>query len=253
MNSKKLKSLLNFGLSIENLLKLDESKINLLHKNLVESKKSKKETKEAITTQTMPPQKITKIPPSDAKTTGANVGNVDISMDSAGNVIAKGPVNAGKEKELGESKNKKTKVNPWAVCHSQLGPKKTAKFERCVKNVKKSIKEGTDPYKAVLEEKVLSLVEKHVKPKMKKGELMDLIGKKKMNLPIGKLGSMGVTTEDTETAPVKPAKPGTKTPPKTTPSHPGKNPNPGVKPAPKAEKAKENMISSIIQILKKGK
>lgn len=31
-------------------------------------------------------------------------------------------------------------VNPWAVCHASTGPKKTDKFERCVKSVKK--KEG---------------------------------------------------------------------------------------------------------------
>lgn len=29
------------------------------------------------------------------------------------------------------------KVNPWAVCHASTGPKKSAKFERCVKKVKK--------------------------------------------------------------------------------------------------------------------
>jgi hypothetical protein len=34
------------------------------------------------------------------------------------------------------------KVNPWAVCHSSTGPKKSAKFERCVKDVKK--KEGME-------------------------------------------------------------------------------------------------------------
>jgi hypothetical protein len=27
-------------------------------------------------------------------------------------------------------------VNPWAVCHAQLGKKKTKKFERCVMKVK---------------------------------------------------------------------------------------------------------------------
>lgn len=31
----------------------------------------------------------------------------------------------------------KKKVNPWAVCHASTGPKKTAKFERCVMDVKK--------------------------------------------------------------------------------------------------------------------
>lgn len=30
------------------------------------------------------------------------------------------------------------KVNPWAVCHASTGPKKSAKFERCVKKVKKN-------------------------------------------------------------------------------------------------------------------
>lgn len=31
-------------------------------------------------------------------------------------------------------------VNPWAVCHASTGPKKDAKFEKCVMDVKK--KEG---------------------------------------------------------------------------------------------------------------
>ena len=53
---------------------------------------------------------------------------------------------------------KKKKVNPWAVCHSQLGPKKTAKFERCVRDVKKSIAEGKDPFEVILENKIISLL-----------------------------------------------------------------------------------------------
>ena len=28
------------------------------------------------------------------------------------------------------------KVNPWAICHSKLGKKRTDKFERCVMNIK---------------------------------------------------------------------------------------------------------------------
>ena len=34
----------------------------------------------------------------------------------------------------------KSKNNPWAICHASTGPKKTKKFERCVKKVKE--KEG---------------------------------------------------------------------------------------------------------------
>ena len=30
----------------------------------------------------------------------------------------------------------KRKVNPWAVCHASTGPKKSAKYERCVMHVK---------------------------------------------------------------------------------------------------------------------
>lgn len=36
-----------------------------------------------------------------------------------------------------KAKKKDSKPNPWAVCHSSTGSKKTAKFERCVKQVKK--------------------------------------------------------------------------------------------------------------------
>jgi len=30
------------------------------------------------------------------------------------------------------------KTNPWAVCHASTGKEKSKKFERCVKDVKKS-------------------------------------------------------------------------------------------------------------------
>jgi len=56
------------------------------------------------------------------------------------------------KKKLNEAK----KPNPWAVCHASVGPKKTPKFERCVKKVKtkESIDEMCGP--------------KHGKKKLKK-------------------------------------------------------------------------------------
>ena len=45
-----------------------------------------------------------------------------------------------------------SKVNPWAICHAQLGKEKTDKFERCVKQVKakQGIKDWTEfAYKVV--------------------------------------------------------------------------------------------------------
>jgi hypothetical protein len=41
------------------------------------------------------------------------------------------------EEDLDLGRTSAKAVNPWAVCHSQLGPEKNEKFERCVQDVKK--------------------------------------------------------------------------------------------------------------------
>jgi hypothetical protein len=55
----------------------------------------------------------------------------------------------------------KQKVNPWAICHAQLGKEKTDKFERCVMKIKAKhgIKEMVNRYlnKRDLREKVILL------------------------------------------------------------------------------------------------
>lgn len=251
MKTNKYSDLIKFGLNPKTLMTLSESDINKLHKNLVESKKKvcpkcgmtnckcnhskKKETKEAVTYKTIPASKEAIIPQSDAKTTGANVGNVDISMDSGGNIHAK-ELKQGKEEDGKGDDMTEKKSNPWAICHAQVGPKKTRKFERCVKAVKASMDENKLPFNRILENKILSLLEKHLKPKMKKGDLINLVGKKKMNLPIGKLGSIGAVTEEEETKTKPKVAPGTKTPPKKKPLDPFK-PNPSHQPAPRAKKS----------------
>ena len=48
------------------------------------------------------------------------------------------------------------KTNPWAICHSQLGKKKTDKFERCVMDIKR--KEGTKEW-TDFQYKIISLME----------------------------------------------------------------------------------------------
>ena len=52
------------------------------------------------------------------------------------------------------------KINPWAICHSQLGKKKTDKFERCVMKIKTKhgIKDWTE-----LREKLVRLKEHEVR------------------------------------------------------------------------------------------
>ena len=166
--------------------------------------------------------------------------------------------------------------NPHAICHSQLGPKKNAKFERCVRQVKKSLKEGKSPMDFFIEEEVVSLVENYLEPKMTKTEILNMVAEQgvirrsvykpkskrgksiKMSRPIGDLGMLQSMGEaETETAPTKPTtKPDTK--PRTRPAHPGKKPFEGPNPAPKAtkkeiESAKKDVMKLIQDILRDGK
>lgn len=152
-------------------------------------------------------------------------------------------------KMMGMSEEKKKEQNPWAICTAQLGKefgtrerhmwsaKEKNKYERCVKDVKKSLKEGKNPVSSFLESKIMTIVEKNIPARITKGDLMKFL------------------QEDTKTAPTKPktspkTRPDEK--PKTRPKHPGKNPNPGENPAPKAvspEKAKDEVLDLIMKLL----
>jgi hypothetical protein len=253
MKTNKYADLIKFGLSQKTLMSLTESSINVLHKNLIEGKKDicpkcgmkdckcnhskKKETKEEVKTQvtniTFDPsnqsdqqklaQKGIHVDPTTKKLTMTTSPGGDITED-------------GKKSKT--KKNKYDKINPWRICHSQVGPKKTPKFERCVRAVKQSIGEGKNPFSVLLEEKILSLLETHLRPKMTKGELMDLLGKKTMKTPIGRLNSIGGSVSENtkeKEAPVK--NPGTKTPSKPKTKDPFK-PEPHKQPKPKAHHKK---------------
>ena len=141
-------------------------------------------------------------------------------------------------KMIGMSEEKKDKPNPWSICHSQVGPKKSRKWERCVREVKKQLAEGKNPVSLFLESQIQKIVEKHIPPKITKGDLMKYI------------------SENSPEPITKPAPPTTKPGTRPRPSHPGKNPNPGENPAPKAKKvspedAKDKVIDVIMQLLEK--
>ena len=180
------------------------------------------------------------------------------------------------DKKEDMSEEEKDENNPWAICHSQLGPKKNAKFERCVRQVKKSLKEGKSPMDFFIEEEIVSLVENYLEQKMSKSEILDMIAEQgvirrsvykpkskkgksiRMSRPIGDLGMLQSMGEaETETAPVKPTtKPGTR--PSIRPAHPGKKPFEGPNPKPKASKkemedAKKDVLQLIQSILRDGK
>jgi hypothetical protein len=138
---------------------------------------------------------------------------------------------------MGMMEEKDGEPNPWAICHAQVGPKKTRKFERCVQSVKKQLGEGKNPVSLFIENQIMRIVEKNLPPRITKGDLVKYLSEGE-NFATKHLQSFGKSS-DTKTAPTKPTtKPGTKP---QRPSHPGKNPNPGENPAPKAEKKKNEV------------
>jgi hypothetical protein len=168
--------------------------------------------------------------------------------------------------------------NPWAICHAQVGPKKTRKFERCVKSVKKQLEEGKNPVSLFIESEITKIVERNILPRITKGDLLKYLSEanspltapaKPTTKPDTKPGTrpshpgknprpgeeIAPKAAEPTTAPSKPiTKPGTK--PTTRPSHPGKNPRPGEEIAPKAgkispEDAKQEVIDVILNLLKK--
>ena len=195
--------LIDMGLKAETLANLTESQLRLLYNKLNEGKK---EPKEQVTQITEPSKPSYKVGPKGGNLPSSPKGysmtkNTDGTMSATPN-----------EGEMKEGKKKSKKYNPWAICTTSVGRKDKKKYERCVMDVKKSIKEGKDPVNLFLEEKIVSLLEKHIQPKISKKDFLQMIS-------------------ETETAPSKPkvptVEPGKK--PKTPFS-----PKPGVKPAPKA-------------------
>ena len=209
MRNNKLLELIEKGLTLQSAKNLTESEINVLHKKIIG---------EAVTKNV----KMTTYNPNEIK--GKTLkGNTIVNPD--------GTITNTQEGEMRESNKKKSEPDVFKICHSQVGPKKTRKFERCVQSVKKSLKEGKNPVSLFLENEIMRIVEKHIPPRITKGDLLQYL------------------SEDTETAPTKPiTKPITRPKPKS----PGSNPHPGEEEAPRAispERAKNEVINAIMKIL----
>lgn len=257
INKKALK-LIDKGLSSKTVSKLTESQIDILYSRMVSEQTMVSKTDTA----TINKLKTEKKP--------FQVYEKELDEDDTLNVV-----NDPDATEDGMGifeKDYKDGPNPWAICHAQVGPKKTRKFERCVMAVKKQLKEGKNPLSLFLETQIEKIVEKHIPPRITKGDLLKVIKEStKGNEPsLPKTKSDGskkpgpskrfeTKEQSTAPAPTKPAtRPTTKpdTSPKERPFNPGKNPAPAVKPAPKAgkispETAKEKVIDLIMNILEK--
>jgi hypothetical protein len=233
--------LIDMGLKAETLANLTESQLRLLYNKLNEQP-SPAVTKQqkTVTSYTIPTNAETEIP----------TGGKNVVVSTKGGKTSVTPMES--EMKEGKKKTPKKKYNPWAICTAQVGRKDKKKYERCVMDVKKSIKEGKDPVNLFLEKKIVSLLERHLQPKISKKEFLEMISETKtapakpqekqkdkerkgpFNVPKVKPSPKAkkeTNEADTETAEpiVKPKTPKTK--PKTPFS-----PKPGVKPAPKAGK-----------------
>jgi hypothetical protein len=235
--------LIDMGLKAETLANLTESQLRLLYNKLNEQPTPAgnvtKQTK-TVTTYSVPQNSETELP----------TGGKNVVVSTKGGKTSITPM----ESEMKEGKKKKSKkYNPWAICTASVGRKDKKKYERCVMDVKKSIKEGKDPVNLFLEEKIVSLLERHIQPKITKREFLQMILEtqtkekektKEKDVPT-KPGKPGKSTPyrpkhkdapaavneflDTETAPTKPKeretiKPGK--PDKSTPYRPKHRPAP---------------------------
>ena len=290
-NNKKSLELVEKGLSSSTVLKLTESQIDTLHKKLfveqtmvsktdattISKLKSEKKPFQVYEKELEEEEEVTVDPNKDTETQDAH--QVGPSSDDG----------FGDETDgMGMFEEKKDGPNPWAICHSQVGPKKSRKWERCVREVKKQLKEGKNPVSLFLETQIERIVEKHIPPRITKGDLMKVLSESEPTTAPTKPKTKPTTkpttrpshpgknpnpgenpapkakkseTKEQQTAPAPttkpaPTKPGTRPDTKPRPSHPGKNPNPGENPAPKAgkvspEEAKDKVIDVIMNLLKK--
>jgi hypothetical protein len=219
--NKKSLELIEMGLSSKTVLKLTESQISTLHNRMVVEAMTQSTTT-SYNVPTDDVKKGVKLPPAPK--------GMNIQQTSTG-------IKATPTEEVKE--NDDNKNNPYAICRKQLGPRKNAKFESCVKQVKKSLKEGKNPISLFLENKIMQIVESHLPPRITKQDLVQYLSE-----------------QNPATAPVKEpkTKPGTKPPPSPvkTPLRPGKNPYPGTREAPMAKKKSKEVSENSPTIAPSG-
>jgi hypothetical protein len=258
--NRKALELIEKGLSSKTVSKLDESQINTLHTKLlgeqvteVPSKKTYKVGPKGGSLPANPKGYSVRQDPNTKEVVATAAESeleedVEVTSDPNKETETQDPKQVGPSSDDGFGDETdgmgmfEGKSTPYSICHSQVGPKKSRKWERCVKEVKKQLGEGKNPVSLFIENQIMNIVEKNLPPRITKGDLVKYL------------------SEAPSTAPSKPktsptTKPGAPDK-KPRPSHPGKNPNPGEKESPKAKKisaeqAKDEVIDVIMQLLQK--
>lgn len=271
-NNIKALELIEKGLTAKTVSKLTESQIAILHSRLVSEQPQPQITSKTVKQIKLQPGAQTTIGNVSVTNQGGTTTitstneeleeEEEVTIDPNKDTETQDPHQVGPSSNDGFDMNddgmynfesieeaKKTKKNPWAICTAQLGDEfgttersewtkaQMNKYERCVKDVKKSLKEGKNPVSLFIENEIIKIVEKHIPPRITKSDFMNYLKESEPTV-----------------APPKPKKPVTKPDTKPRPTRPGQNPFPGEKEAPKAvspEVAKQKVIDTIMNILSK--
>jgi len=163
----KIQQLIRVGLSKELLKNLSEGQVNQLHRRMISEQvnvsKSDTEMINKLKNEKKPFQVYEK--EIDEDDTLDVVNDPDATKDGMGMF----------ETEIGEGKKKKSKYNPYAICTSSVGRKDKKKYEKCVMDVKKNIREGKNPHQVIVEMALEKMVEKHISPRMTKKDLVNTL------------------------------------------------------------------------------
>ena len=251
-------NLLSHGFKFDTIARLNEAQVRVLSEKI-----SKEENKEQVT------KKMTttyEIPAQTAKTTGADIGGVNIKVEPSGVVKA---TEIGEDETLNVNRDpdgtndgmgifeKFESKSQQRLFYARCGNGKTKTEKKWCKWAKEFSKETdyeTTPEKKeknesnekFIEESIIRLIEKNINPKMSKGDLIRTINEKSQESSMLLKNPLKNTMfshesgiemkhmeENTKEAPVK--EPGTKTPPKRR-DNPFKNPNPGTKETPRGHR-----------------
>jgi hypothetical protein len=243
--NKKALRLIDKGLSANTVSKLDESQVDVLYKKLFVEQVNVSKTDTEMITKLKSEKKPFQVYEKELDE------EEEVTVDPNKETETQDPKQVGPSSDDGFGDEtdgmgmfeSKQKPNPWSICHSQVGPKKSRKWERCVREIKKQLGEGKNPVSLFLENEIMKIVERNIPPRITKGDLVKYLSE----------ASPATAPSKPKTSPTtKPGAPDKK----PRPSHPGKNPNPGEKESPKAkkidaDKAKDEVIDLIMNLLEK--
>ena len=241
--NKKALRLIDKGLSANTVSKLDESQIDVLYKKLFVEQVNVSKTDTTMINKLKSEKKPFQVYEKELEE------EEEVTVDPNKETETQDPKQVGPSSDDGFGDETdgmgmfEGKSTAFSICHSQVGPKKSRKWERCVREIKKQLGEGKNPVSLFLENEIMKIVEKNIPPRITKGDLVKYLSE---------AGPATAPSKPKTSPTTKPGKPATR----PRPSHPGKNPNPGEKESPKAKKispeqAKDEVIDVIMQLLQK--